>query len=817
MHSMSALFEDVSYAVRTLRRSPGFVLTAVAILALGIGANTAVFSVVDAVLVRPLPYPAPDRIVTVEETAPGGDLEAVSGPNFLDWRRQARSFESLAAYRREGVNLLAPDGPRRLQSASVSEGFVSSVFGVRPLLGRGFVPADFEAAAPPVALISERLWRIAFGADPKVVGTALSLGGRSPVVAGILPKAFRYPPHCDLWTPLLFDASFLETRGSHFLATVGRLAPGATLASAQAEMRVVARRLEQLHPGSNTGRGARVALLGERMARGLRPALLVLLGAVACVLLIACANVASLLLARAATRGREMAIRSAVGAGRPRLVRQLLTETLVLFAIGGGVGLLLARSGIDILLSLAPAGPLESFPAVRVNAAVAAAALALTVLASVAAGLAPALSASRLAGLAPQLRVSGSGAAGPRSDRTRRAIVATEVALAAVLLVCGGLMLRTLASLRSVDPGFDPSHVLTADLHLPLLGAADVAGRRAALSRLVGRVEALPGVTSASLVLFPPMSGQSDTGNVRVEGAPAPAPGRENVVGQRMVAPRYFATLGIPIVEGRDFTAADDERAPGVAIVNLVMARRFWPGQDPIGRRIAFDVVEGKPTWLPVVGVVGDVRELGPDEEPPPEVYVPYLQVAPEVIAFFGPKEPLSLVVRAAVAPLSLVDSVRRAVREATPDLPVTGIRPLNALVSDAVADRRVEFFVLGAFGGLALALAALGVGGVVAFAVARRSREMSVRAALGATPLALVAGTLKETLSPVGLGLAAGLAAALGASRLLSGLLYGVSPADPSTYAAVGVLLAGVAGLAAWLPARRVARVDPVVAMRAE
>jgi putative ABC transport system permease protein len=815
---MTSLFQDLKYALRGLRRSPGFTVAAVATLALGLGANTAIFSIVNAVLLRPLPYESPNRIVTLEELAPSGQLEPVSGPNFLDWRAEARSFASLAAIHEEGVNLLGVGEPRRVDSASVSEGFFSETFRIPLLSGRGLEEADWRPEATPVVLVSERLWRGVFGSDPHLIGTVLRLGGATATVVGILPAGLGYPAACDLWMPLKFDSLFLKTRGSHFLETVGRLAPGATLAEAREEMHVIAHRLANLYPGTNTDRGVQVELLGQRMARGLRPALWMLLAAVSCVLLIGCVNVANLLLARASVRRREMAIRTAVGAGRSRLVRQLLTESLTLVSAGGAAGLLLARWGADLLVSLAPAAPLERFPPARIDAAVLGAAAGLTALACVAAGLVPALEASRLGGLEPELRGSGSSSGGGlRGGRTRRALVATEVALAALLLVAGGLMLRTFRALRGVDPGFDPSHTLTVELHLPALGVGDVDARRAQLFGLVDRVEALPGVRAASLVLFPPMSGQSDTGNVRIEGVPPAARGRENVVEQRFVGPRYFASLGIPLIAGRDFTRADDGRAPGVAIVNRAMARRYWPGRDPIGRRLAFDIIDGRPVWLKVVGLVGDVRQLGPDREPAAEVDIPYLQAEPEVISFFGPREPLSLLVRGSREPMALAGTVRRAIREAAPDVPATRVRPMEALVSDAVADRRFEWFVLGAFAGFALTLAAIGVGGVVAFGVARRRREMSIRVSLGATSRELIAGAVRETMGPVCAGLAVGLAAAAGATRLLGSILFGVSPTDPVTYFAVAVLLAGVAALAAWLPARGLSRVDPMEALRAE
>lgn len=800
------LVQDLRYAVRGLARSPGFAFAVIATLTLAIGANAAMFAVVNSVLLTPLPYRDADRLVMVREVDARRHMRmSVSPPTAEEWRRDQRTFDGLTAIAEgESVVLLGEVGPERVEGAAVSADFFR-VLGVPPVLGRGFRPDDDRRGAGRVVVLSEALWRRRFGADRRIVGRFVRLGPDTYEVVGVAAGGFEYPLGAQLWIPLaptLGDGA--SARGAHFLRVVGRLAAGVEPARAEADLNAVQRRIAE-SDSSYAGFRTQVEPLRAQLVRGVRTPLLVLLAAVGCVLLIACANVTNLLLARAGARAREMSIRLAVGAGRRRLVRQLLTESLLFAAAGGAGGLLLAGWGVSGMRALGP-DVLPRAGELRVSLDVLALTLLVTVLTGTAFGLAPALRASQL-DLAGALR---DGAAhlggGVRTPRLRSVLVVAESALTIVLLIASGLLLNSLLHLLRVDPGFQPEGVSTFQLALPPSRYSD--GERAAafFVQLRDRARALPGVRSVSLARNLPVSEQSMMSPVVIEGRPQASGDEPVFVEQTLADEGYFRTLGMRLVAGRGISEADAPGAPPVVVVNEALARRLFPGENAIGKRLS--TMFGPSVMREVVGVVADVHHAGPAAAVPPQTYVPFAQ---------SPEPYMTLAVKADGDPRTLVAGVRAAVLDLDPELPVDRVASLRALLSGTMARPRLYAFLLGGYALLALVLAAVGLYGVIAYSVAQRTHEIGVRVALGATTGGVMRAVLGQGLALAGAGMVLGLLGAFAVARVLRGLLFGVGPADLATYAAAAVLLLAVSVAACYVPARRAAKVDPMLALRNE
>lgn len=791
--------QDVRFAARSFRRTPGFALTVVLVVALGVGANTAAFTVLDVVLVRPLPYPEADRLVRVWEHPPGYSRTEASPATYRDWRERSTSFAGLAASAGASANLVGRGEPVRLQGAAVTADLLP-LLGGRPLLGRLFTASDDEAGAPATLILSESTWRNEFGADPGVLGLSVLLDGEPHVVIGVLPSDFRYPArNTGYWRPLRFGPSSFEDRDDNYLVVIARLRGGTTLEQARAEMTRIMAALEVEHPVSYERTGATVNRLRDEVSTRARMLLLALSGAALGVLLIACTNLASLLLARGLTRGRELAVRASLGAGRDRLLRQLLTESVALALIGGIAGIAAARVSLPLLSRLVP----ESLPAagtLALDGRVLAFAVSLTLVTGIAFGALPAWRASRSID-ASALREGGRSGGG----RIRNALVVVEVAASIALLIASGLLIRALVQVRSADPGFRAADVVTMRTWLPWPEYAETARRAAFYDRVLEEVHALPSVVSAAYASFLPIDMGGGIWTVEVDGQPAGAASAS--VSLRFITPGWFETLDIPLLGGRGLRTTDTADQPLVAVVSASFAERHWPGRDPIGRTFALAFFE-----LTVVGVVGDVRMRGLEGPSEPQVWLSYLQAPDGAVPFYAPKD---LAVRTRGEPLAIVPAVRQIVRRADPRQPVSDVRLLEDIVAGDTAPRRVQLRLVGTFAAIALLLAAIGLHGLVSFAASRRGHEIGVRIALGARPRSILALVARQAVVPAGAGIVIGLLVGYGAGLVMRGLLAGVAPADPPTFAAAGAL-AGLMVLAGSLqPALRAARVDPAAVIR--
>jgi putative ABC transport system permease protein len=801
------LRQDLTYALRRLRKAPGFALVAVATLALGIGANSAIFSVVDAVLLRPLPFPQPDRLVRVAQTWKGRPT-VYSPQNYLDVEAQATGFQGLAAIDTTGITLTGQGAAARLEGAEVSAAFFD-VLRVRPLHGRGFLAGENEPGRTRVAVLGHQLWRDRFGADPSVVGRTISLNRQSYSVVGVAPPGFRYPDETEVWTPMEYDQRFRSnSRGAWYLSVVGRLRDGATLDGARQEVATIAARLAQAYPADNEGVGGTVISLHEATVGASRRALLVLLGAVGLVLLVACVNVANLLLARIAARETELAVRTALGAGRGRLVRQLLTESLLLAVLGGIAGLALAALLVDALVALQPQG-VPRLAEVSVNRSVIGFAAMLSLVTTVLFGAFPALQTSRRA-TAQALRQGSRGILTGGRGGLRSGLVIGQIALAMVLLAGSSLLVRSFARLRSVDPGFRTEGALAFRVSLPESAYADDARMLSFHDDLQRRLAALPGVRSVGAVAGLPLSGNHFNISFAVEGRPALPPAQQPSLEVRIATPGYFRTIGIPLRRGRSFTDSDGPEAPQVVVLSESAVRRFFPDEEPVGKtiRLGLGRGRGRKAGGEVVGVVGDVKELGLAAESPPEVYLPYAQF---------PIQSMDVVLRTDVPPRSLAAVAERVVHGLDAELPVARVATLDEVLARSVSEPRFYALLLGSFAATALFLAALGLFGVMSYAVAQRTRELAVRIALGARREEMLLLVLREALVLGVGGVAAGLFGALALSRVIASMLFELSPTDPATLAGVAGTLVAVALLASYLPARRATRVDPVIALRSE
>jgi putative ABC transport system permease protein len=806
---MQSLIYDLRHATRRLMRSPGFTVLAVLTVGLGAGATTVMFSAVHGVLLKPLSYPDPDRLVMIRGAtlAQPGRPGVISYPDYRDWRHESRSFETMAALRTADVTLAGPGGPERIEGARVTASFFQ-VLRVAPALGHLFPEERDQSGGERVAVLGHGLWR-RLGADPTLVGRSITLSGQPHTVIGILPAGFRPPrevERAEVFAPLALDGEALEQRGNRSLVAIARLRSGVSLTQARAELVAVAGRLEKAYP-DNTGVRAMVESLHADTVGDLRRPLLVLLGAVAFVLLIACTNMANLLLPRALARRREMAIRAALGARRSRLVRQLLTESIVLGVAGGAAGLALARWGLGALVSLAPAS-MPRLQDIALDGRVLAFSLALSLATGVAFGLAPALSASRT-DVQAALHASGRGPARARPTGARLLVVA-EIALSLVLMAGAGLLLESFRRLLSVDPGFDPHDVLTLSLSLPGPRYPRPDQRARFYAELLDRVRAQPGVVSAAAITELPLGGDGSIATrFSVEGRPALAPGQKPRAEYHAVTAGYFETMLIPLKKGRTFRAGDRREASPVAVVNETLAAQIFPGQDPLGQRLRIGVGtdESDPRTFEVVGVVGDIRHFG-RHFAPPEIYVPHPQQSWSW---------MSLVVRASGDPTRLADALRRQVAALDSEQAVYNLRLLPELLSDTLAARNFIMTLLGGFALLGLALATVGVYGVLAESVERRRGEIGLRLAVGADPGDVLRMVLGEAARLAAAGVTLGLGAAFALTRVMRGLLFGVSATDPATFAAVAGVLAMVALLASYLPARRAARLDPAAVLREE
>jgi putative ABC transport system permease protein len=787
---------DIRYAVRVLLKTPGFTLIALIALALGIGANTAIFSVVSGVLLRPLQFAEPARLMQVNETFLPNGTGTVSFPTLQDWRAQSSSFESLIAYQNTSKNLQDVATPERIATVSADRGLFR-MLGVEPIAGRTFRDDD----PPHVVVVGEGFWKRRFGGDPSFVGKQIKIDGESFTVIGIMPEAFQFPyraSYTELWIPQDIAPAQAHQRGNHFLFVVGRLKSAATVDSARNEMGVIAKRLEAQYPENNSGRGVLITPLSEVVVGRVRPALLTLLGAVGLVLLIACANVANLLLARAAARGREVAIRTALGAGRARLIRQFLTESIILALTGGAAGLALAAWGTQLLIALAGPQIPRSWE-IGLDWRVFLFLFLVCVITGIGFGLAPALAASRVNVQNGLKEGSGRGSAGRGSSRIRDGLVVAEIALAFVLLMGAGLMLRAFLSLQSTQTGLHAENVVALRMSISEseYGAPGASGRY--YQAIEDRVTQIPGVSAAGFIQLLPLQDWGWNGNFSIDGRPHEVAAREPLAEFRYITPGYFHALGIPILKGRDLTTHDNLEGPPVAVINDAFARQYFPGEDPVGKHT---------TRGTIVGVVGDVRQIGLDRPSAPEFYFPLAQDS-----ILG----VSLVVRGQIPPETLVSGIRDAIRQINPNQAVFGIKTMQRVVADSLADRNLYLWLLGLFAGLALALAVAGIYGVISYAVTARTQEFGIRLALGADAGRVLGLVLWHGVALVGLGLALGVAGAFGLTRLLKSLLVGVTPTDPATFAVVGVLLPAVALMACLIPARRAMRVDPIVALRYE
>ena len=812
---MSTLLQDLKFGLRMLAKNPGFTAVAVLTLALGIGANTAIFSVVNAVLLGPLPYRDAGRLVIVwEQNLPRGwTTNIVSTANFHDWRQQNTVFSDMAAVDATSFNLTGAGEPQEIDGERVTANLFALV-GVPPMRGRGFVPADDEPSSPPVAIISYGLWQRYYGGDPKVIGRQISLDGHSHTVVGIMPPDFTdaYTTFSDVHGQVWVPGLDMRPRGrtEHAYLALARLKPGVALKQAQVEMDTIARRIENQYP-ENKGWSVAVVGMHDQIVGLARPVLLVLVAAVAFVLLIACVNLANLLLARAASRAREIAVRSALGASSSRMLRQLLTESVLLALCGGGLGVLIADGGTKALVALSPSALLLVAPgldAAALNSGVLGFALLLTISTGFLFGLVPAWGMSR-PDLTDSLKGSGRGSTeSGRGHRLRGFLVTAEFALAFVLVIGAGLMIRTLVRITHFSLGFNPHNVLT--LRIPLRGPQyrEQSNQAKFFEQLLGRVEALPGVVGSSVASGLPIENQAGMGFV-IEENPNPRPEDMPDANYLVVAPNYFRTMGIPLRQGRAFSEADMQDSQRVVIVNEELVRRYWPGQDPLGKRLITGT-DSKLPWVSVVGVAANVRTEGPDAGFKPELYIPYTQY-PWLL------DPRLLVVRTAGEPLAMAQAIRREVTALDAAVPIADVRPLDQIAGEPAAPRQFLMTLLSVFAALALVLAGVGIYGVMAYSVAQRTHEFGIRMALGAQRADVLRSVLAQGLLRAGIGLAIGGVAALALAHFLSSLLFEVQPTDPTTFTAVALGLFGLALLACYIPARRATKVDPMVALRYE
>ena len=803
---MKTLWQDLRYGARMLLKNPGFTLIAVITLALGIGANALIFSVVNAVLLRPLPFKEPERLIMIRETKiPQFPEFSVSPGNFLDWKRRNTVFERLVAINTPSFNLIGTGDPEQISGMRVTDGFFA-MLGAKPELGREFLPEEDQPDRNNVVILSHGLWQRRFGGDPKIINQTITLSGRIYTVIGVMPATFSFGGReTALWTPMGFTSDDAQNHGGHFLSAIGQLKPGAKLEQARSEMSAIAGQLAQEYPDANAGWNVKLLPLQEFIVRSVETALLVLLGAVAFVLLIACANVANLLLARAAGREKEIAIRTALGAGRARIVRQLLTESALLALAGGVAGLLLAKWGTDLLLKLAPQN-LPRMSDVSLDGRALAFTAAVTLLTGLIFGLVPALQASKPNLTETMKDAGGRGSTeGGRRQFVRGSLVVLEMASALLLLVGAGLLIKSFWRLQRIDPGFNPNNALTASVTLPSRKYPEENQQSAFFQQLLEKVRALPGVQAAGASNVVPLGGDYVLGFV-IEGRPPLPPGAGQSTNYYAVSADYFKAMGIPLLRGRVFTEQDTRNSTRVAVISESMAKRVFPNEDPIGKRI--HVTNGPTVFREIVGIVGDVKHYGLDQDTTLQTYEPYTQ---------QPFSFMTLVVRTAGDPTNLTSAIRNQVLSIDKEQPVSGVRTLEQRVSTSIAQQRFSMLLLGVFAAVAMVLAAVGIYGVLSYAAAQRTHEIGIRMALGARAGNVLKMVIGQGMKLALAGVALGSGAALALTQLMKRLLFGVTAADPMTYVVIALSLTLVALFACWIPARRAAKVDPMVALRVE
>jgi putative ABC transport system permease protein len=810
---VETLWQDLRYGVRMLARSPSVTLVAVLALALGIGANTAIFSVVNGVLLRPMPYPEPDRLVWFWETQPELPTAPFSAADFVDYQKQNQSFEEMAAIRTLSFTLTGMGPAERMRGHVVTPNYFR-MQGVQPAMGRDFAEADGRAGAPRVAILTHGFWQRRFGGDANILGKPLTLNGEIITVAGVMPARLSSPPGVEFWVnprnivPEVFPnftGDVVGNRSMHYLGVMGRLKRGVTLAQAQADINTIVSRLQKEF-SSNAGHGVRLLSFHEYVTGDVRPTLLLLLAAVGVVLMIACANVANLLLARAAARTKEIAIRTALGAGRARIVRQLLTESVLLALLGGGLGLMLAYWGVDALVAAQPAD-LPRLSQVRVDGAVLGYMLGISLLTGLIFGLAPALEASRPGTSEVLKEGSRSVTGGVRRNRVRSLLVISEVALALMLLSSAGLLIRSLTRLLDVKPGFNEKNLVTMWVSFSAAKYSDSGQTANFIQQLLPRIESQPGVEGVALSNDLPLEGQDTTGYATVEGRAPDKPGDDTLVGQHAVNAGYFRAMGIPLLKGREFTERDAAKSTPVAIINERMARRFWPNEDPLGKKFKLFGGQGSAA-REVVGVVGNVKHNGLNAADSMDAYASVLQ---------DPWPYTSIALRSKEGGASLLAAVRTEVQGLDPNLPVHDLRPMAQVVAESLGSRRMTLSLIGLFAGLALILAAIGIYGVISYSVTQRTHEIGIRMALGAQRSDVFRMVVGHSLGLTLIGVAVGLAASLALTRLFSTMLFGITATDPVTLGGMALLLGLVAYFASYMPARRAMRIDPMAALRHE
>ncbi len=810
---METLFQDLRYGVRTLLKNPGFTAIAVIALALGIGANTVIFSVVDSVLLRPLPFKDSDRLVMLWETnlqqsdQQGRNAQATGIANFTDWSSQNQVFEEMAAYFNWTYNLTGVDEPERLEAAVVTGSFFD-VLKAQSSLGRRIVPDDDQPGKDNVVVLSHGIWQRRFGAETAIIGKTITLNRNSYTVIGVMPRDFEFPDRkAELWVPAGFNPSQKQDRAGKFLKVIARLKPGAQVEAARAEMGAIASQLEQQYPDTNGGWGVDLTPLQENETGSARPALLLLLGAVGFVLLIACANVSNLLLARAAARRKEMAIRAALGASRLRLISQMLTESALLALLGAGAGMLLAVWGIDLLVSLNP-GEIARLSEARIDGRALGFTLMLSILTTLIFGLVPALSASK-PDLQRAIKETGQTSAGNSGLKLHNILVVSEVAVTLVLLVGAGLMIRSFLRLHEVNPGFNTENMLTMRIWLPASKYGSNQQQSAFFQEVTERIENVAGIRSVGAIQDIPLRANRMGFKFEIEGRAPTLDVEEPDAAYRAITPEYFRTMSIPLLDGREFTAQDGPNAPPVIIINRSMARQFFPGENPLGKRLRFGQQDAP--WYGIIGIAEDVKHMGLDAEEGAAIYQPYAQKQFEFLRW------MTLVMRTDAEPLSLTSAIRSQVQAVDRDQPVYEIATLRQLLSTSVAKPRFYTALMGAFALLALTLAAVGTYGVLSFSVNQRRREIGIRLALGAQAGDIFKLVVVRGLRLALVGVAIGVCGALLLTRLMSSLLFDISATDPATFIVISLALVGVALGASFVPARRAMKVDPMVALRYE
>jgi predicted permease len=812
---MEVLINELRYGIRRLLKHPGFTAIAIVTLALGIGASTAMFSVINAVLLRPLPYTDPARLVSIWEESPdrGMNQIPVSLANLREWVNQNHSFEQIAAYTFTNLNLSGSGEPVRLLTIRSSANLFPLVGGT-PLHGRTFLPEEDKEGAGQVVILGHGIWQSRFGSDANIVGKAITLNSQSHTVVGVMPAKFQFPvgfgymgkvlnEPIDLYVPLAAEGRETE-HGNYSFFSIGRLKPDVNIEQARADMTTIEKRLEQQFPDTNTGIGISLIPTQEQTVKEIRPALLVLLGAVIFLLLIACANIANLLLERAAGRQREIAIRTALGASRSRVLRMLLTESLMLSLAGGCLGLLMAAWGTEALLALAPDN-IPRLNEVGLDARVFGFTLAVSVFTGIIFGLVPALGAAK-PDLNDALKSASKGSTGTiAGKRTRSVLVTAEVALSLMLLIGAGLMIKGFVRLQQTNLGFNPNNLLTVSLSLPASRYPEERQQATLFQQALERIHSIPGVQSAGASTALPLSLSVSGSDFRIEGRPEPEPGQEMIINTSSVTPGYFQTLGVTLMKGRDFTDRDNGEAPQTAIINNDLAQLYFPGEDPINKRISFD---DRQTWISIVGVIADVKQIGVDTATRPEVYRPYLQ---------APSPSMSLVVRSVTNPSNLTAGVKTEIQTIDKDLPIDEASTMEERLSESTSGSRFNVLLLTLFAVVALVLAVVGIYGVMSYSVTQRTHEIGIRVAVGAQPIDVLKTVMGQGILLTLIGVVLGLAGAFALTRLMTTMLFGVEPSDPSTFVAIALLLMIVALMACYIPGRRATKVDPLTALRYE